>query len=145
MTFPPASDPRQAPDRPAADHRLTREQEAIWINDALSDGRSCYTVLWAYRLRGDVNPEAVEGALADVIHRHESLRSRFLTAASRCNGSRSVPAVPWSVRTASGRNSASGSLPLRRNLSIRPRDRCGPRYCGCRTTPGSWPFCCTIW
>ncbi len=57
---------------------MTREQEAIWINDALSEGRSCYTVLWAHRLRGVVAPDAVEGALLDVIDQHESLRSRFL-------------------------------------------------------------------
>ncbi|MER7736506.1 amino acid adenylation domain-containing protein [Streptomyces erythrochromogenes] len=62
----------------AAAHRLTREQEAIWINDALSEDRSCYTVLWAHRLRGDVDPDAAEGALDDVIHRHQSLRSRVL-------------------------------------------------------------------
>ncbi|WP_158073363.1 condensation domain-containing protein [Streptomyces sp. CB02115] len=57
---------------------MPREQEAIWINDALSEGRSCYTVLWAHRLRGAVAADAVEGALPDVIERRESLRSRFL-------------------------------------------------------------------
>ncbi|MDA5285550.1 amino acid adenylation domain-containing protein [Streptomyces sp. Isolate_45] len=64
--------------RAGSAHRLTREQEAIWINDALAEDRSCYTVLWAHRLRGEVDPDAAEGALDDVIHRHESLRSRFL-------------------------------------------------------------------
>ncbi|QTD99685.1 non-ribosomal peptide synthetase [Streptomyces cyanogenus] len=78
MTFPADDGPTGADARSAAAHRLTREQEAIWLNDALSDGPSRYTVLWAHRLRGDVDPDAVEGALDDVIHRHESLRSRFL-------------------------------------------------------------------
>ncbi|HBF82734.1 MAG TPA: hypothetical protein DD420_23245, partial [Streptomyces sp.] len=79
MTFPLDGGSPHAQNRPAA-HRLTREQEAIWLNDALSEGRSCYTMLWAHRLRGDVDPDAVEGALTDVIHRYESLRSRFLMA-----------------------------------------------------------------
>ncbi|MEU8990956.1 amino acid adenylation domain-containing protein [Streptomyces sp. NPDC048558] len=78
MTFPPDGGSPHPQDRPSAAHRLTREQEAIWLNDTLSDSRSCYTVLWAHRLRGDVDSVAVEGALADVIHRHESLRHRFL-------------------------------------------------------------------
>ncbi|OEJ21342.1 hypothetical protein AS594_37755 [Streptomyces agglomeratus] len=78
MTIPADSGPTGTRTGHAAAHRLTREQEAIWINDALSESRSCYTVLWAHRLRGDVDPEAAEGALDEVIHRHESLRSRFL-------------------------------------------------------------------
>ncbi|WP_199889012.1 condensation domain-containing protein, partial [Streptomyces badius] len=78
MTLPPAAGSSHASAGRTVAHRLTREQEAIWINDALSEGRSCYTVLWAHRLRGDVDPDAVEGALLDVIDRHDSLRSRFL-------------------------------------------------------------------
>lgn len=56
---------------------LSREQEAIWLNDAIAEGRSRYTVLWARRLRGDVDPDAVEWALDQVTRRHESLRSRY--------------------------------------------------------------------
>ncbi|MEV5853372.1 non-ribosomal peptide synthetase [Streptomyces anulatus] len=78
MTLPPTAGSSHTPAGHTAAHRMTREQEAIWINDALSEGRSCYTVLWAHRLRGAVVPDAVEGALLDVIGRHESLRSRFL-------------------------------------------------------------------
>ncbi|MER6021970.1 hypothetical protein, partial [Streptomyces anulatus] len=69
MTLPPAAGSSHTPAGHTAAHRMTREQEAIWINDALSEGRSCYTVLWAHRLRGAVAPDAVEGALLDVIGR----------------------------------------------------------------------------
>ncbi|MET8183745.1 hypothetical protein [Streptomyces sp. NPDC005336] len=64
---------------------LSCEQEAIWLNDAMAEGRSRYTVLWARRLRGDVDPDAVEWALDQVTLRHESLRSRPV---------RGLPAVP---------------------------------------------------
>lgn len=60
---------------------LSREQEAIWLNDALAEGRSRYTVLWAHRLRGDLDPDAVEWALAQLTDRHESLRSHYVMEA----------------------------------------------------------------
>ncbi|MGX1955046.1 hypothetical protein ACWIGY_32675 [Streptomyces anulatus] len=78
MTPPPAACSSHTSAGRTSAHRMPREQEAIWINDALSEGRSCYTALWAHRLRGAVAADAVEGALPDVIERCESLRSRFL-------------------------------------------------------------------
>ncbi|WP_405189369.1 condensation domain-containing protein [Streptomyces anulatus] len=78
MTLPPAAGPSHTSAGHTASHWMTREQEAIWINDTLTGGRSCYTVLWEHRLRGAVAPDAFEGALLDVIGRHEFLRSRFL-------------------------------------------------------------------
>ncbi|MEV7657790.1 hypothetical protein AB0O39_26940 [Streptomyces anulatus] len=80
MALPPAAGSSHTTTGHTAAHRTTREQEALWINDALSERRSCYTVLWAHRLRGAVAPDTVEGALLDVIDRHESLRSRLLIA-----------------------------------------------------------------
>ncbi|MFK0022772.1 amino acid adenylation domain-containing protein [Streptomyces sp. NPDC090798] len=69
---------RIAPGEPPGTYPLTREQEAIWLNDAFTEGRSRYTVLWAHRLRGDVDPDAVEWALDQLVARHEALRSRFV-------------------------------------------------------------------
>ncbi|MFJ9901013.1 hypothetical protein ACIQPR_47680 [Streptomyces sp. NPDC091280] len=45
---------------PVGRYPLTREQEAIWLNDAFTEGRSRYTALWAHPLSGDVDPDAVE-------------------------------------------------------------------------------------
>ncbi|MFA7766291.1 non-ribosomal peptide synthetase [Streptomyces sp. NRRL S-448] len=63
--------------RPRA-YPVTREQEAIWLNDAFTEGRSRYTVLWAHRLCGDVDPDAVEWAIDQLVARHEALRTRFV-------------------------------------------------------------------
>lgn len=80
MTRQPGESAAAASAPPTA-HRLTREQEAIWLNDALTEGRSRYTALWAHRLTGDVDADAVEWALDQVVLRHEALRSRFLLEA----------------------------------------------------------------
>ena len=140
MTFPLDGGSPHAQNRPAA-HRLTREQEAIWLNDALSEGRSCYTMLWAHRLRGDVDPDAVEGALTDVIHRYESLRSRFLMA----DGTPVQQVAEASCRPVNRADCAEPELGERLTRSTRPTGRCGPRCCAWPTTTGCWPCCCTIW
>lgn len=57
---------------------LTREQEAIWLNDVLGDGRSRYTMLWAHRLTGPLDAAALATAVERTIARHPALHSRYL-------------------------------------------------------------------
>ncbi|MEY9860747.1 amino acid adenylation domain-containing protein [Catenulispora sp. GAS73] len=63
-----------------SNYQLTCAQQATWLGEASTEGGSRRTILWAYRLRGDIDPNAVEWALAQVVSRHESLRSRALVA-----------------------------------------------------------------
>ncbi|MFJ8047992.1 amino acid adenylation domain-containing protein [Streptomyces luteogriseus] len=54
---------------------MSREQESVWLNDQLQDGASRYLEPWVYRLRGPLDPGAVEEALAGIVARHEVLRT----------------------------------------------------------------------
>ncbi|MFF6877069.1 amino acid adenylation domain-containing protein [Streptomyces sp. NPDC012474] len=56
---------------------MTFEQTSIWLNDRIGQGGSRYLESWAYRLRGPVEPSAVESALTAIVSRHEGLRSRL--------------------------------------------------------------------
>ncbi|MFF4495324.1 amino acid adenylation domain-containing protein [Streptomyces sp. NPDC001546] len=62
---------------------MTYEQESIWLNDQLHDGTSRYTESWNHRLRGPVDPGAVETALTGIVERHATLRSRLAMAEGR--------------------------------------------------------------
>lgn len=62
----------------AAGHKvypMTREQEAMWIDDHLDDGPSSYLESWALTLTGPADLAAVEWALARLVDRHEALRT----------------------------------------------------------------------
>jgi condensation domain-containing protein len=64
-------DPRQA--RPA----LSFAQERIWFIDQLYPGTTAYAIPVMHRLRGHLDIRCLERALAAVVERHESLRTRF--------------------------------------------------------------------
>jgi len=56
---------------------MTREQEALWLDDLVWDGPSRYLEAWANRLTGQLDIGALEWAISQVIVRHEVLRSRL--------------------------------------------------------------------
>ncbi|MFJ1608847.1 amino acid adenylation domain-containing protein [Streptomyces sp. NPDC088253] len=56
---------------------MSFEQTSIWLNDRVGQGGSRYRESWAYRLRGPLEPSAVEAALTGIVRRHEGLRSRL--------------------------------------------------------------------
>ncbi|RII13800.1 Linear gramicidin synthase subunit D [Streptomyces sp. YIM 130001] len=85
--------PTTAPDAPDTVHPMTPEQESIWLNDRLHEGPSRYVENWVHRLRGPVDPAAVEHALTAVVARHEALRSR-LTEVAGVPSQVVVPAGP---------------------------------------------------
>ncbi|MGD2114725.1 MAG: amino acid adenylation domain-containing protein, partial [Acidobacteriota bacterium] len=52
-------------------------QQRLWLLDRLQPGGAAYNMPFAYRLRGPLDRAALEGALADLVDRHESLRTVF--------------------------------------------------------------------
>src|SRR5258708_7908491 len=54
---------------------LTFEQESIWLDEHLHQQPALYLESWAYRLTGSVDVPALEAALAEVVLRHDALRS----------------------------------------------------------------------
>jgi amino acid adenylation domain-containing protein len=52
-------------------------QQRLWFIDQLVPGNAFYNMLGAFCLQGRLNVEAMEGALNDLIERHEILRTTF--------------------------------------------------------------------
>ncbi|GII85573.1 hypothetical protein Ssi03_35630 [Sphaerisporangium siamense] len=61
------------PDRDTAP--LSFSQESLWFLDQFAPGQSTYNVPSAFRIRGALDVEALRGAFADVVARHESMRT----------------------------------------------------------------------
>ncbi|KPI18992.1 amino acid adenylation domain protein [Actinobacteria bacterium OK074] len=68
--------PELAPrERGMAPLALSYAQQRLWFMNRLGGGNTTYTVSWALRLTGPLDPAALEAALADVVARHEPLRT----------------------------------------------------------------------
>ena len=62
---------------------LSFAQQRLWFIDQLEPGGDVYNVPVAVRLQGSLNKEAFAQTLAEVIRRHEVLRTRFDTVSGR--------------------------------------------------------------
>lgn len=62
---------------------VTYEQEAMWIHDRMDPDPSIYLESWVCRLRGSVDPSAVEWAVTQILGRHQALRSSIDLHADR--------------------------------------------------------------
>ncbi|HEY0553140.1 MAG TPA: amino acid adenylation domain-containing protein, partial [Thermoanaerobaculia bacterium] len=75
-------DPRSPPPPLVAllrhgDLPLSFAQQRLWFMDRLEPGSTAYNLVQAVRLSGDLDAGALDRALAAVVARHESLRTRF--------------------------------------------------------------------
>jgi amino acid adenylation domain-containing protein len=59
----------------SASVRLSFAQERLWFLDQLEPGKASYSIPTVLRIRGHLNVEALEKALAEILRRHEALRT----------------------------------------------------------------------
>jgi pristinamycin I synthase-3/4 len=71
-----ASAPLERQDRPER-LPLSYAQQRLWFIDQLKENSTEYNMPQALRLRGDLDREALERAVAAIVGRHESLRTHF--------------------------------------------------------------------
>ncbi|HLL48703.1 MAG TPA: amino acid adenylation domain-containing protein, partial [Longimicrobiaceae bacterium] len=60
---------------------LSFAQQRLWFLDRLTPGSAAYNLFYALRLRGPLDARALERALAELVRRHETLRTVFVPAA----------------------------------------------------------------
>ena len=56
---------------------LSMNQEHLWYVDQMMPGTHFFNMPYVYRLSGELNVEALEKALSEIIRRHEALRTVF--------------------------------------------------------------------
>ncbi len=57
---------------------LSYAQEGLWFLDRLAPGRTTYNVPFFYRMRGKLDVDALRGAFAQVVSRHQALRTAIV-------------------------------------------------------------------
>ncbi len=62
---------------------LSHAQEGLWFLDQLGLVGAAYNMPWMLRLEGTLDAAALEQSFAEVVRRHESLRTRFETVNGR--------------------------------------------------------------
>lgn len=83
---------------------LSYAQERMWFLEQYVPGTAAYHMWLAFRLRGALDPAAMDAALTSLVTRHESLRMRFPTSPDGDPQVEVVPPEPvrWSVLDVTG-------------------------------------------
>src|SRR5207245_1376090 len=69
--------PEVPTDGGTADFALSFAQERLWFLDRYEPGCHAFNVPVVLRLSGPLNIDALEASLAEILRRHEVLRTRF--------------------------------------------------------------------
>ena len=79
---------------------LSLEQQRLWFFNQLEPGSPLYNMPIASRLRGALNPQALQQAMDAVVTRHEALRTRFVgqEPAQTIDPPSTVPMLYFDVR-----------------------------------------------
>ncbi|MEO9961038.1 MAG: SDR family NAD(P)-dependent oxidoreductase, partial [Nisaea sp.] len=92
------------PAETAADYPLTHGQKRLWILSQSREASVAYNMAYNMRLGGALDTEALRGAFAHIVDRHESLRTAFTTREGEpCQSVRSGLPFMLPVRDLSGR------------------------------------------
>jgi amino acid adenylation domain-containing protein len=70
-----------APRGDAGPAPLSFAQERLWVIDQLEPGSAAYTIAAGLRLRGALNVDALRRAFAEIVRRHEALRTTIVRGA----------------------------------------------------------------
>ncbi|HJS23707.1 MAG TPA: amino acid adenylation domain-containing protein [Pyrinomonadaceae bacterium] len=62
---------------------LSFAQQRLWFLEQLAAGKSSYNMLGGMRLSGQLNTNALEQTINEIVRRHESLRTTFINAAGQ--------------------------------------------------------------
>ncbi|HVR98074.1 MAG TPA: condensation domain-containing protein, partial [Thermoanaerobaculia bacterium] len=62
---------------------LSFSQQRLWLIDQLEPGNAAFNMPWAVRLTGDVDPALLSRIFAEIVRRHETLRTTFETRDGR--------------------------------------------------------------
>ena len=125
---------------------LSFAQERLWFLDQLSPGDASYIVPTALRLEGPLDAAALARAIAEIVARHEVLRTTFAISEGRpvavihLPSEVPLPVTRWpSLPTADREGRAPArSRPKRGSLSTSPAARSSARACSrSATTPTS--------
>lgn len=60
---------------------LSYPQQMLWIVNQVHPSTPCYNIAESFQIEGDLNVDAVQWALTQIVRRHEALRTRFFTQA----------------------------------------------------------------
>src|SRR4029077_5496208 len=58
---------------------LSYMQQRLWFLDQLEPGSTLYNVFVSYRMKGELKREALEWSIGELVRRHETLRTRFVS------------------------------------------------------------------
>ena len=76
---------------------LSFSQQRLWFLDQLESNTSLYNLPAAYALKGDLNVQALEHSFNEVLRRHASLRTYFVTSDDGSPAQVIAPATPFTL------------------------------------------------